>query len=178
MQGPTPSTPTTFQFADAPPLRSLIAVPTLDSLIEDGPVTFRHLLYKLAPALFMLAASPERAAAQRPGTWVDQAAGIAILVVTHKVLPHFEHHPLFPWDQIGSQATINVVNDAHVAVPVFARASEVDSATRYIGTVPACDSAVLRLPYVDTRVTVLLGNRSVVLPIREPGQFRLYVSAP
>lgn len=142
-------------------------------------MNLRHLLFKLAPALFMLAASPERTAAQRPGTWVDQVAGLAILAVTYKVfLPHFAHHPLYPWDQIGSTATVNVVNDAHVAVPVFARASAVDSATRYIGTVPACDSAVLRLPYADTRVTVLLGNRSVVLPIREPGQFRLYVSAP
>jgi hypothetical protein len=141
-------------------------------------VTLRHLFHKLLPALFVLAAIPQRVPAQQ-GTWVDQVAGLAILVVTYKVfLPHFEHHPLFPWDGIGSSASVNVVNDAHVAIPIYARASAVDSVTRYIGEVEACDSAVFRLPYADTRVTLLLGNRSIVLPVFEPGQFRLYVSAP
>lgn len=142
-------------------------------------MTLRHLFYKLLPALFTLAATPAPALAQRQGTWVDQVAGMAILALTYKVfLPHFEHHPLYPWDQIGSVATINVVNDAHEPIPVFARAPAVDSATRYIGAVPACDSAVLRLPYADTKVTVLLGDQSVVLPIHEPGQYRLYLRAP
>jgi len=142
-------------------------------------MTLRHLLYRLIPAALMLAATPQRATAQRSSTWVDQVAGLAILAVTYKVfLPHFERHPLFPWEQIGSSASINVVNDAHEPIPVFAHAPAVDSATRYIGTVPACDSAVLRLPYADTKVTVILGNQSVVLPIFEPGQYRLYLRAP
>jgi hypothetical protein len=129
--------------------------------------------------LLLLAGLPQRATAQRGGTWVDQVAGLAILGLTYKVfLPHFDKHPLFPWDQIGSSASINVINDTHDPIPVFARASAVDSATRYIGTVPACDSAVLRLPYADTRVTVLIGNQSLVLPVFEPGQYRLWVTAP
>ena len=64
---------------------------------------------------------------------------------------------------VGSQHYTIVVNPDADSVRVYALAPAVDSAIRYLGTVPPHDSAFLRLPYADTKVYVLrIGPRGGV----------------
>jgi hypothetical protein len=64
-----------------------------------------------------------------------------------------------PWDQVASEAYVLIINQTQDTVVVGALARKVDHTIRVVGWVPAQDSTVLRLPYVDTAVTLLVGMR-------------------
>lgn len=85
----------------------------------------------------------------------------------------FGHYPpensLRPWTAVGSSAYISLVNNTRIPLPIFARAPEVDSASRYLGTVGSCDSAKFKLPYVDTKVTLITADGSwTQIDVKDP----------
>lgn len=83
------------------------------------------------------------------GLWVSTAAWMA---------PKLND---LPTGQVASEAYVLIINQTPDTVVVGAIARKVDHTIRVVGWVPALDSTVLRLPYVDTRVTLLVGMRWV-----------------
>lgn len=81
-------------------------------------------------------------------------AGLVGMIVLYK---HYDR-PASPWSEIGSAPYAVVRNTTDSAETVCAMAPEVDHAIRPVGTVAPRDSARLRLPYADTRVTLLYGR--------------------
>jgi len=84
-----------------------------------------------------------------------------------------ERHPLAPWQQVGSEARVNVVNPSRDSVLVYVSAPEVDDASRRLGVVPPCDSSTFRLPYADTKVRVNVSGRVTVIDVDRPDTSRV-----
>lgn len=99
---------------------------------------------------------------------------VGALVLAFATLP-FNRHPLHPWEVVGSNAYAKVVNTSDHAVDVWARAPQVDTATRFLGTVPLLDSATLRLPYADTKVSLYIGDLVLKLDTDRPMTWRIVV---
>lgn len=86
-----------------------------------------------------------------------------------------KRHPLYPWGEIDSRPYVNVINESHDTLAVWAEAPEVDRVTRLVGLVPACDSAELPIPYADTKVKIIIGNQSLIINMNKPLIWRLVV---
>lgn len=106
-------------------------------------------------------------------TWQSFVAMVFTVGMSFAQYKLSERHPLAPWQAIGSSAYIRVVNLTRDTVPVTVTAPEVDDASRRIGAVAPCDSAVLRLPYSDTRVRVNVAGLVTVVSIDRPDTTRV-----
>lgn len=84
---------------------------------------------------------------------------------------------LRPWSLTGANAYVQIVNNVQINLPVFVAAPAVDSAVRYLGIVPKCDNARFKLPYVDTKVTVIISDQRVDIDINKPGTYFVEVGA-
>lgn len=106
---------------------------------------------------------------------MDQLISVGVVVLALHVLP-FKRHPLHPWESIGSAPHVIIVNDTDGPVDVWARAQEVDNATRLVGTTAPQDTGYFKLPYADTKVTLYIGDQQVVLNTNKPLTWRIEVT--
>jgi hypothetical protein len=88
----------------------------------------------------------------------------------------FDNHPLDPWTEVGSSAYVQVVNSSYDSVRVTAKAPEVDSTIRTLGTVPPWTTALYHLPYLDTKVTLTVGAKVVVIHPNRPRVYTFHAS--
>lgn len=86
-----------------------------------------------------------------------------------------DNSPLVPWDNLNSSAYVLVVNERHDSLEVFAEAHEVDNARRYMGIVVPDGSKVFKIPYADTKVTIILGDTTHILDVKKPFLWRLII---
>jgi hypothetical protein len=105
--------------------------------------------------------------------WEQLASTLLTIGMALGQMKMAERNPLAPWEAIGSSASVRVVNDTRDSVTVVVSAPDVDDASRRLGTVAPCDSAVLRLPYADTRVRVNIGGEVTTIPVSRPDTTRV-----
>lgn len=80
---------------------------------------------------------------------------------------------LRPWTEVGSSAYISLVNNTKFSLPIFAKAPEVDSASRFLGILTDCDSVKFKLPYVDTKVILLAGDAALEVDVKDARTYSL-----
>lgn len=93
------------------------------------------------------------------------------LALTHK---YPNSSSLRPWTGIGTTAYVQVNNHTQISRMVYASA-KVDSANRFLGLVPSCDSKTFKLPYADTKVLIDVNGAQYVLNVNKPKTFVLEI---
>lgn len=109
--------------------------------------------------------------------WDKIIGPILVTVALFKVMMSSNHHPLAPWDKVGSVAEVLVVNETPAGpLYVVAEAPAVDSAIRTLGFVLPQSSSIFRLPYADTRVIIRVEDLATFeLKVDGPRRYRLEV---
>jgi len=79
-----------------------------------------------------------------------------------------------PWDSVGSEAYVNIVNPAHDSVSVLISAPEFKT-NQWLTEVPPCDSVLAKLPFADTDVYVYMFTKSSTRSVRlMPNKPKIY----
>lgn len=105
--------------------------------------------------------------------WLSYVMALTVAAGYVEVGRHQNTPPLAPWHQVASTGWVLLVNETTDTVPVAVLARKVDHTVRFLGWVPARDSAMLRLPYVDTKVTLLVGPSWFEFDVKGPTVTRL-----
>lgn len=89
-----------------------------------------------------------------------------------------DNHPLAPWQKVGSDPFVLIVNQSQDTMALFAQAPSIDRTIRFLGFVSPNDSTTFRLPYADGEVLMriaVLEHSFRVLSIYEPGTRRFVI---
>ena len=90
------------------------------------------------------------------GTELIKLVGTAAALLFYNHYSSPNRHPLHPWEKVGSANWVEFANPSADSVRVYAIAPEVDNAVRFVDAVAPGAVVYLRLPYADTKVTVLM----------------------
>ena len=105
-------------------------------------------------------------------TWLSYVF-LAATVTGFAEYGHTQHSPLAPWQEVASDPYVLLVNETNDTLPVAVLARKVDHAVRFLGWVTARDSVMVRLPYADTKVTLLVGGQWFEFDVKGPTITRL-----
>ncbi len=86
--------------------------------------------------------------------------------------------PLHPWDRVGADPFVMVVNTTSDSEAMFAQAPRVDGAWRFLGIVGPGDSVLAKLPYANTEVwfrAAVIQRDAIRINILEPGVGRIEI---
>lgn len=108
---------------------------------------------------------------------VAAVISLAALVGSFLFISKFDNSTgLRPWSLVNSNAYVEIVNNTSFNLPVTVTAFEVDSAVRFLGIAKGCKTSKFKLPYLDTKVTVIVGVVSGEIYVDKPMTYGIILS--
>lgn len=110
-------------------------------------------------------------------TWLSYVMLGTILFGAHKY-ERLQQEPRLSEYQTASSAYVLLVNQTDDTLPIAVMARKVDHAVRFLGWVTARDSVMIRLPYADTKVTLLVAGQWFEFDVKGPSVTRIAYRLP